>query len=56
MGHASSAVYGNVESSSEPRTSGSNFKPGVWDKQLKTTQPGKEDEIEKYEPEAWKPP
>jgi hypothetical protein len=56
VGHASSATYGHIESSAEPTTSGSQFKPGVWDKQLNTARPGDEDETEKFEPEGWKPP
>ncbi|XP_028391265.1 NADH dehydrogenase [ubiquinone] 1 alpha subcomplex assembly factor 2-like isoform X2 [Dendronephthya gigantea] len=57
VGHASSTTYGNIESSAEPRTSGSQFRPGVWGKQLNAREgTGKEDEKEKYEPEAWKPP
>ncbi|CAB4020272.1 mimitin, mitochondrial, partial [Paramuricea clavata] len=56
VGHASSATYGHIESSAEPTTSGSQFQPGVWDKQLNTARPGNEDETEKFEPEGWKPP
>ena len=54
VGHASSTTYSNIESSKEPRTSGSKFQPGVWDKQL--NRPDNEDETEKFEPDPWKPP
>ena len=52
VGHASATTYGNFESSKGPRTSGGQFQPGVWGKQLDQQ---KKNDTEKYEPESWKP-
>ncbi|XP_046846278.1 NADH dehydrogenase [ubiquinone] 1 alpha subcomplex assembly factor 2-like isoform X2 [Xenia sp. Carnegie-2017] len=52
VGHASATTYGNVESSKGPRTSGGQFQPGVWGKQLDQQ---KKNDTGKYEPESWKP-
>ena len=56
LGHASSPSYGNHKESSRPQTTGKQFRPGVWEEQIKNRPDEADHNEERYEPEPWKPP